>query len=212
MILIWTRRIQSFRFKVRPITCASLLHQFEPFGWAGVVTLQGHCWGSPYLDISFGIVHDFLINRIIVRNKLNASWTHINPSGGFLFSSANRVTSIQGRISPVLHGITNSLFTFLIVHLFWLESFHVNFRCEIFHIHYQKITRPTSPRVQGESMNISRRTFVPNWCTRPWPLDKYGIECHFCSKRNNRPIKWWIEPTLTRCLAPSASRSCTFRR
>ena len=159
MILIWTRRIQSFRFKVRPITCASLLHQFEPFGWAGVVTLQGHCWGSPYLDISFGIVHDFLINRIIVRNKLNASWTHINPSGGFLFSSANRVTSIQGRISPVLHGITNSLFTFLIVHLFWLESFHVNFRCEIFHIHYQKITRPTSPRVQGESHEYFTKDF-----------------------------------------------------
>ena len=50
--------------------------------------------------------------------------------------------------------------------------------------------------------DFPRKTFVPNWCTRPKSFYcGFRVEIYLCTERNGRPIKLWIEATFARCLA-----------
>ena len=74
IILFGKWRIQSFRACFSDQSLASSgLHLLEPLRLAGSVASHGIPEALLISNVPSGIVHDFLIIRIVVRNKVNAS-------------------------------------------------------------------------------------------------------------------------------------------
>ena len=67
--------------------------------------------------------------------------------------------------------------------------------------HCQKISSLTSVRVQVASNEYSRKDFCTELVHSTSVFWWYGIEFYFCSKWNDRPIEWWIEPSIMKWLA-----------
>ena len=106
------------------------------------------------------------------------------------------------KISPVLHWNTLSLFLLRIAISCDLNLLRTNFRwwscLQTLRIHSQKITSPTSHRVQSSSHEHVRKDFCAKLMHSTLIFWWYWIDSYFCSKWNDRPIEGRIGPLFIR--------------
>ena len=146
--------------------------------------------------VSFSEQHDSDLCNFPWRSMNLVELRHLDLDLGLFFVSAeeccwdSRTRSLSAlytlvddgwpscKISPVVHGNTTSLFLLRIstsvdLDLFtWISDGGILCGSSVSTI--QRSPEQLPPAFKAYPMNIPRRTFVPNLCTRPWSCDDTG--------------------------------------